>query len=589
MIRDLLRFIPHVSKYRGRLIWGVSLFLIARLFEASVPVLLGIGIDRLAQGRIDLALPIFGIVFAVASRFLIVSWARIAVRRVGFLVQHDLREKFYTHLQLMGPTFYGKFAVGDLMTRAIADIQLIRRLINMGTISVVIFVFANLVGFACMLYYSPLLTLMIIPPLPFLFLYTWRTSITLGEASRDVQERMSDMSAHVQENITGVRTIQAMVQEENEIQRFDQHNLKYSEAFYAHARLHSRMQAIMPCFTAISIVIVLGYGGHLVLTEKMSVGDYTAFFTFVHMVIQPFRVAGITISLLQRAAVASRRLFEIFDTAPEIKDEPKQFVTKEISGQLKVNNLSFKYPGSDQPVLKNISLEVAAGQTITIMGKIGSGKTTFLKQLLRLLDTPKNHVFIDGYDIRDYPLKQLRAQVAFVPQDAFLFGESLRSNITYDEPRRVREKIWDAAHAAVLDDTIDNMAKKLDTVVGERGVTLSGGQKQRTTVARGLIRDAPVLILDDCFASIDTETEELILQELQQLRANRTTILVSHRVSTAKHSDRIVIFDSGEIIEQGTHQELLTRSGTYSELERIQHTGANQEDYSSILKQQTGS
>ena len=589
MIRDLVRILPYVAKYRGRLIWGVFLFLIARFFEASVPVLLGIGIDRLAAGREDLAVPIFGIVFAVASRFVIVSWARIAVRRVGFLTQHDLRDKFYEHLQLMGPTFYGQFAVGDLMTRAIADIQLIRRLINMGTISVVIFVFANLVGFACMLYYSPLLTLMIIPPLPLLFSYTWRTSIKLGEASRTVQERMSDMSAHVQENITGVRTIQAMVQEENEIHRFDRHNVNYTKAFFAHARLHSRMQAIMPCFTALCIVTVLGLGGHLVLTNQLSLGDYTAFFTFVLMVVQPFRVAGITISLLQRAAVASQRLFEIFDRTPEIKDEPADHAPLTVNGKISVKNLSFKYPESDEQVLKNICLNVEVGQTITIMGRVGSGKTTFLKQLVRLLNTPKNSVFIDDVDITEFPLKQLRAQVAFVPQDAFLFGESMRSNISYDEPRRGRDKIWEAASHAALDTTIENMSRQIDTRVGERGVTLSGGQKQRTTVARGLIRHATVLILDDCFASIDTETEELILQELQQLRANQTTILVSHRVSTAKHSDRIVILDKGEIIEFGTHDELIEQSGIYAELERIQHVGADRQDYQTILQRQAQS
>ncbi|MCY3885876.1 MAG: ABC transporter ATP-binding protein [Gammaproteobacteria bacterium] len=574
MFRDLLRLYPFVRKYKGRLLGGIALFFIARLFEAAVPLCLMVGIDRLTQGRSNLLLPILGIVGAVVARFLVVSWARIAVRRAGFLVQYDLRHAFYKQLQRMGPSFYRHYAIGDLMTRAVADIQLIRRLIGNGTTMVVIFCFATLVGFSCMVYLSPALTLFVLPPLPILFLYTWRTSLRLGVASRQVQERLSSLGSHVQENLSGIRTIQAMALESQELNRFDARNQDYTDAFYKHARIHSIMHSVMPTMAAASAIAILGYGGYSVLQGTLSIGAFTAFFFYVNMIVQPFRVAGMIISMMQRAAVASRRLFAVFDTEPEIEDQASIWAPELIRGNIEFRGSTFSYQGSEQPAISNINLSIRRGEIIAFMGRIGSGKTTLLKQVVRLLDTPRDSVFIDEFDVCDYPLDRLRSQVAYVPQDTFLFGEPLRSNISYDQPRRNIDQVWLAAEAASLSESIEEMTFKMETVVGERGVTLSGGQKQRATLARGLIRNAPVLILDDCFSSVDTETEEQILSSLAGLRANKTTLLVSHRVSTARHSNRIVVLDHGEIAESGTHDQLLSLNGIYAELERIQREGS---------------
>ena len=579
MIRDLRRLLKFVAKYKGRLVWGVSLFFIARLFGASVPLFLMVGIDRLAAGNGNIWLPLAGIVGAVACRFVTVTWARIAIRRAGYLVQYDMRDLLYRHLQRMGPVFFANFSIGDLMTRAIADIQLVRRLIANGTTMIVIFVFATLVGFGCMIYLSPMLTLFVLPPLPFLLLFTWRTSLRLGVASRAMQERLGDIGGHVAENLTGIRTIQAMVQEENELARFHTKNQAYADAFFKHSRIHSFMHAVMPTLASVSLVAILGYGGSLVMSGELSVGAFTAFFFYVNMIVQPFRVAGIIISIMQRAAVASRRLHAVYDYVPEIADLPSAQAPEVIRGKIEIRSLTFTYPDADAPTIDNLNLTIERGETISIMGRVGCGKTTFLKQLVRLLDTPQDSIFLDGTDICDYSLSQLRSQVALVPQDSFLFGETLRQNITYDEPRRRNDLIWQAAEAADLSDTIEEMNNRMETVVGERGITLSGGQKQRTTLARGFIRHAPVLVLDDCFASVDTETEEHILGELHRLRANQTTLLVSHRVSTARHSDRIVIMDDGTITEMGTHEELIALGGFYAELERIQREGADERDY----------
>lgn len=574
MFRDLLRLWKYVRKYKGRLISGIVLFLFARCCEVSIPMFLGVGIDRLTTGQGDLLYPICGIFAAAVLRFFIVTSARIAVRRASFLVQRDLRNVFYQHLQRMGPNFFARFAVGDLMTRAIADIQLVRRLIGNGTTMVVIFVYATLFGFGCMFYLSPQLLLVVLPPLPIVLIYAWRTSSKLGIASRRVQEKLADLGSHVQENLTGIRTIQAMAQEENEQRRFAEHSQAYSDKFFDHARIHSLMQSIMPSLAAVSIIGILGYGGHLVLTEQLTVGAFAVYFFYVNMIVQPFRVAGMIISLIQRGAVASQRLHQVLDYEPEIKDSPIDEVPEVIRGEIKIHNLTYAYPHSAQPSLVDINLTIARGESIAIMGRIGCGKTTLLKQLVRILDTPTAAVYFDGYDVRDYPLQQLRTQVAFVPQDTFLFAEPMRSNITYDQPRRSIDQVWQAADAASLSDTVEAMERKMETIVGERGVTLSGGQKQRTTVARGVIRHAPVLVLDDCFASVDTETEDYILQSLRKLRVDQTTILVSHRVSTAKHADRILIMDQGRIVEVGTHEELIRLNGRYADLERMQREGA---------------
>jgi ATP-binding cassette subfamily B protein len=373
-----------------------------------------------------------------------------------------------------------------------------------------------------------------------------------------------------------------MVQEENEIRRFGRTNQQYANAFYRQSQINSLMAAWMPSLAAICSVTILGYGGYLVLDGAMTVGELVAFFMYVNMVVQPFRVAGFIVNLFQRAAVASDRLFEVITLSPEIADDPSGTTPATIRGDVEIRHLTFAYDEGIRPALDDVSLTVARGESVTIMGRVGSGKTTLLKQLVRLLDTPPGAVLIDGHDVRDYPLAQLRSQVAMVPQDAFLFGEPLGDNLTYDDPDRAVEKIWEAATSADLKETIEEFPEQLDTIVGERGVTLSGGQKQRATLARGLIRGAPVLILDDCFSSVDTETEEHILRELRRLRRRQTTILVSHRVSTARHSDRIVVMDAGRIVESGTHEELLARAGQYAELERIQREGAVDTDYDLI-------
>ena len=578
MRASLWRLRHILSKHKSRLILGVIAFGIARLFESTVPFLTAISINRLTEGNFDLTWPVAGIVAAVIMRYAVVTFARFNVRKSALNVAYDLRQRLYSALQGQGSEFFASHTIGDMMTRAVADISLIQRLISMGTILLVILIYASLFGFAFMLYFSPMLTLLLLPPMPFVFWYAQHSSRRMGIASKDVQDRLSELGAHVQENLSGIRTIQAMVQEDNEIARFAKTNQSYADAFYEQGQINSAMTAWMPSLAAICSLTILSYGGYLVLEGEMPVGDFVAFFMFVNMVVQPFRVAGFIVNLFQRAAVASDRLHEVMDLEPEISNHPSGQTPDYIRGDLDFCNLSYRYPGSEADVLKHIDLHIPVGETLAIMGRVGAGKTTLLKQLVRLIDPAPGTVRVDGLNVGDYPLAQVRSQIAMVPQDPFLFGEPLKDNLTYDDPNRTLDLIWDAAMSADLKSTIEEFPERLDTLVGERGVTLSGGQKQRATLARGLIRRAPVLVLDDCFSAVDTETEEHILSELRRLRKSQTTLMVSHRVSTARHADRIIVLDEGQIIEIGTHQSLLEAGGYYAELERVQREGGEDDN-----------
>jgi len=570
----LARLLPYHRRYVVPFWSGIAGLLLARVFEALIPLYLRDGIDRLSQGvsagataAEAVAWPAAAILGAVLIRLAFILVSRRVIRYSGIAVAYDLRKRLYAHLQRMDPGFFARFPTGDLMARAINDIQLIRQLIGMGTRTLMVLVFSAAVGLGFMFTLSVPLTLWVLVPLPLIAVLGWVLARRVFERSI---AGFSDLSDRVQENLGGIRTVQAQVQEAREIERFDAVNDDYAERYLHLTRLNSLIQSLMPLLGALCMVAIIGYGGHLVGEGALTIGTLTAFIWYLNMVLWPVRQAGQMVTLWQRGASGTQRLFEILDAEPAIADPSRPRVPPQVRGELAVDGLTVAYSDHGEPALAAVSMRAMPGETLAIMGRVGAGKSTLLKSCVRLVDPPPGSVRLDGIDVRDYRLADLRAHIVLVPQDPFLFAELLRINVSYDAPDRPLDSIEEAVHRAALAETVAQLPAGLDSMVGERGVTLSGGQKQRTTLARGIIQDAPVLLLDDCFSSVDTQTEAAILASLKHLRGTRTTVLVTHRVATARQADRVVVLDRGRVAESGDHDALLERDGLYAELERLQ-------------------
>ena len=587
IMMTLRRLAPYLRQHAWAFWGGMLGLLAARLFEAAIPYFLKQGIDALAdasqqQHSNDVLTNLIGpialsIALCVTAQIVVTIISRILIRRIGVYVAFDLRNRLYQHLQRQGPNFYGQHAVGDLMARAINDITRVRELVAGTSRTTMVLIFTAIVGLMFMLSLSWQLTLAVIIPAPLITYFAHHYAQRIFIRSQRTQEGFAELSTFVQQNLNGIRTVQAMAQESREIERFAATNQTFADDNIALFRDSSAIGAIMPVIAGCSTLIILGYGSFLYQEGDISLGTLTAFFSYLALLLWPIREAGSIVTQWQRGVSGTARVFEILDHTPEIRDQATSN-HPELTGSIRIENLSYRYQNKNKDALTQLSFSVEAGQTLAVVGRVGSGKSTLLRLLVRLLEPTDGSILLDDRPIQDYPLSYLRQKVCLVLQDPFLFADSLGDNIAYDNPERSLGDILDSADVAALSSTIEAFPEGIDTILGERGITLSGGQKQRAALARGIIRMSPLLVLDDCFSAVDTETEEHILSGLKNLRQGLTTLIVSNRVSTARHADKILVLDEGRLIEMGDHQTLLSSAGFYYELERKQRLKGNGRD-----------
>jgi len=564
----LLFLIPYLARYRSEIAAG-SLMVVFMVFAAmAAPRVLMYVVDGLTSG-IDPEKLIFfaALILAVAVvegffRF----WMRRILIGVSRKAEYDLRNDFLERVQKMSLTALGARSTGDVMSRATNDLAAVRAVLGPGIMYSMNTFTTFVVGSVLLFHLNWKLTILAYIPLALASLTVGYFGNRIHDRFEEIQEQFSTMSTKVQENISGIRVVKSFAREDAEIGAFEILNRNYIRRNISLIRLWGVFHPLMTVLLGLSTVALLWFGGRQVVLGRLTLGEFVAFMGYLSMLTWPTIAIGWVMNVIQRGAASMGRMLEIMHAEIDIKDAPGAAPPEDVKGAVEFRNLSFSYPNAKTPALRNINLRIEPGTTLAVVGHTGSGKSTLANLLPRLLDPPPESLFIDGKDVREWPLDDLRKTIGCVPQETFLFSDTVGENISFGGSGASEEEIRRAAEVSQILGDIETFPDKMQTFVGERGITLSGGQKQRIAISRAVLRRPKILIFDDSLSSVDTYTEERILKELESVTRGRTTILVSHRVSTVRGAHQIVVLKDGEIIERGTHDSLLALDGVYADL-----------------------
>ncbi|MBZ5654761.1 MAG: ABC transporter ATP-binding protein/permease [Acidobacteriia bacterium] len=574
MPKSLRPLVPYLKRYKSGLLWGGLCVLFNNGIWILFPQVIRRAVDALSHGvtrqkLLTYSLLVVAVALAKGIFQFLTRWVVIGISRD---IEFDLRNDLFAHLERLSYSYYQRNRTGDIMAKATNDLNAVRMLLGpaiMYSANTIVFTAGAL---AFMLAISPKLTLYAFLPLPIASIVIQYFGRQIHERFERIQAMFSDISARAQENFSGARVIRAYVQEQAEITAFEGANQEYIRRSLGLVRLMGMLWPTLELMLGVAVVIVLWLGGRQVLLGRMTVGDFVAFNTYMVQLTWPVIALGWVINIFQRGTASMGRINEILTEQPEIADDPaligamgaSPVQIAEIQGEVEFRNLNFAYNGV--PVLNDINLRIPAGSSLAIVGPTGSGKTTLVNLIPRVYDAAPGAVLIDGKPIREFPLETLRRKIGFVPQETFLFSDTIRENIAFGRHDAHLPEVQAAAEGANIAQDIESFPESYNTTVGERGITLSGGQKQRTAIARALLRSPRILILDDALSSVDTHTEDKILNHLREIMLGRTTIFISHRVSTVRNADRIAVLHQGQIVELGSHDELIARNGYYTDL-----------------------